>query len=341
MKVERVLDGSRTLQACGFLEPNEEEGKISSPVLHFLQQRLPESMLEFKIRLETAAEILRNLPLRKYRKPQAFEAAWQLVNMPPPLADWDFLFHIDPEKTGVLCGNPGASQILLVQEDLDLLYDANRGVSELWCALAQWRKAVCCVWASTIVHELIYLTGKKGALLSPGKPICFSEKRKHCNDEPLGVSLDLSDISDAEADEFHVLGEKAMFGSADCEYSVAEGFKGWLRSANISILQRCGLNFQEAHLILLAATQHSPYVDIELGWDREAGFYRFTCIVKNHDAHGYVDPKNTAYIPTEIVFSFFEDAAPNVREDMLRLVIRAGRTRARDLLLKGLEHPLD
>ncbi|MDP2668255.1 MAG: hypothetical protein Q8P07_00240 [bacterium] len=345
------VDYARLVRALGFAERRGDEKEINKKVLHFLNQSFHETVSEFKEKLEKAKEEVRNIPLDKFRKPSDLESAWMLADLPLPLEEWDFLRYTDPEKTGIVCGE--REKKILFSADSFKPFDLFGRREDLWgnavwdlhYSLLWWREAVMCVWAGIIVKNLINCLKKKPThLLSAGKTDMLQDaaaNRLLFRNKPIGSGLNLDGISDEEADNFHRLCERARLGSYDCELSAAAAFKEWLRSANINVLQKYGLNNKEAHLLLFAGSQQRPQIDIDLCWDEGIRTYQFVCFVNNNDVHGYKDKEKTGHIPVNVLFDFFENAPLKTKEDLFRLVIRGGWDHARGFLDSGLVHHIN
>src|SRR5258708_2421073 len=342
------LDYSRMMQACGLAGQNGEKRTINARISHFLNQTLAETMTEFGEKLETTSSNIANLGLLHYKEQEESQAAWQLANIPPPLTNWNFLTHIDPEKTGVLCGKSGEEPTLLTDESVHPLFDMkafeNTGAFNLWVSLSWWRTAICSIWAGKIVHGLLLKLRKHPHLYLPAGETVFTIENSDYEireSEPIGSILSLPGVRTKEASDFHNLYEQAHFGSRDCEYRAAAALKKWLRSASIETFRSNGLSLDEAHHLFLAATQCEPRIDMELLWNQKAQAYQCICFVKNNDQYGYADKKKTSGISVDILLSFFGDAPGQVREDLFRLVLRAASVKARELLSKGLHRDLN
>lgn len=343
--VANDLDYSCMMKACGLAGRGVEKPTVKKWVSHFLNQTLSETMIEFGTKLETTASKIRSLSLAQYREQDEFRAAWQFVNMPPPLRDWDFLSHTDPEKTGVLCGEPGREPTLLTAENVNPLFDMktleDTVAFDLWVSLSWWRTAVSCVWAGKIVHDLLLrMRTRTERCLLIGDTIFSKEnffEKTIRNDKPIGAILALPGSNEKDAEEFYAFCDRAHMGSRDCEYRAAAELKDWLHLANIGIFQESGLNFKQAHLLLLAATQREPRIDMKLAWDQSSRAYQFVCLVENNDRHGYTDKEKTSGIPAELLMNFFGSASGKIREGLFRLVLRAGSIKARELFSGGLD----
>ena len=217
-----VLDCSRMLRICEF---TEKTNKMSNFAMHFLNGSFSEAMTEFKDKLEKAAAEMRDLPLKDYRKESELRAAWLLAGMPPPLPEWDFMSHAEPEKTGILCGKTREAAVALTEEDLSPIFDmalrrkrdGTPETSDLMFLLHWWRIAICCIWAGKIVNHMIGTKRNRGSLFLPSPKQTPSEKNvsEKCDaedDDRLGAILALSNISDKEADGFYKLCNAAAFG---------------------------------------------------------------------------------------------------------------------------------
>lgn len=344
---KNAFDYSRLVRACGYADRPGDEKEINQRVLHFLNQRFSVTIAEFNGKLADAQKELQVEPLKKYRKFADFEIAWQLINAPMPLKDWDFLSYVDPEKTGILCGKSGEQSFLLTKENTELeIFDSpeakyGHGADDLCYNLSWWREAVCCVWAGIIMNGLIHRFQKKSILALPVGEPTFSKDGFADPNEPIGKALELAGVSDKEADDFYKLYERAMLGSAYCEYDAGEAFKEFLSSTNIMALQKHNLNFKESHALLLAGSQRRPEVEIELRWNQNARAYQFVCLIENNDVHGYKDKEKIATIPASILFDFFKGAEPKIQQDLIRLLIRGGCDKARNFLFLALVSHLD
>ena len=335
----------------GFAERRGDEKEINKRASHFLNQSFSETIAEFKLKFEKAKEEVRNIPLDKFRKPSDMESAWALADLPEVLEDWDYLRYADPEKSGIVCGE--REKKILFSRDSFKSFDLfgreeeiwSNAVLDLYYSLLWWREAVMCVWAGIIAKNLIGCLKKKPThFLSAGKTDMLQDAAANqllFRNKPIGSALDLQSISDEEADNFHRLCEKARTGSYECELSAAAAFKEWLRSANIKVLKKYGLNQKEAHSLLFAGSQQRPQIDIDLCWDEGMRTYQFVCFVNNNDIHGYKDKEKTGHIPINVLFDFFENAPQKTKEDLFRLVIRGGWNHARSLLDSGLVHHID
>src|SRR6266481_564750 len=341
----KTLDYSRVLVACGYdgRNGNEKRG-VNARIRHFLEQTPAAAMAEFREKIASTAENLRKLPLNNYRGEDAeaaFKAAWCIAKMPPPLADWNYLSHTNPEKCGILCGNPNAEPVLFTEDDVcNMGLPEETGVVDLWLNLSWWREAVCAVWAGKIAHQLIHLWRGGSLLLSSGDNFLQGtgiEKRARGKSDLLGMILELPGVSHVEAAEFYAACDAAAMGSMSCEYDAADAFKEWLRSASIGVFQKHGLTFEEAHYTLLSGSQSMPQMEITMEWNDSVGAYQFACIVKNRNAHGYPDKKKTSRIPQELLLSFYEGASREIRIDLSRLLLRAGMQKMRELLRKTLD----
>lgn len=344
-----AIDYSRIFKACGFTKEKQKEYPVNTKVSHFLGQSFSENIAEFKMTFEKAIGEARALPLEKFKEPAEFSAAWQLAGVSSPTDDWDFLAYTDPEKTGILCVNGG----LFTEESFEHFSLFGRGdpiwgdeILRLYFSLSWWREAICCVWAGLLIKDMAVFFKKRSEQTLLEAYYGFSQKCEfiavnQMREIQMGDPLRLTNISDEEAHDFYKLYEKAALGSGDCERSVANAFRGWMREANIGTLQSYGLDYQTAHSLLLASSQRTPEIDIRLLWDQSANAYRFVCLVENNDIHGYKDDGKTARIPIDILCDFFENAPHDIKEDLIRLLIRGGWRKAMELFDKGLSHPID
>jgi len=208
-------------------------------------------------------------------------------------------------------------------------------------SLSWWREAVCCVWAGIIMNCLIRHFQKKSVLALPAVEAVFSKDGFADPNEKIGSALELKGTSDKKAEDFYHMCEQAALGSASCETDASEAFKEWLCSANIGVLQKYNLDFEEAHMLLLAGSQRRPEMEIELQWNQKIGAYQFVCLIENNDLHGYKDKKKTAGIPANILLDFFKGSEQEIKEDLIRLLIRGGWRKAQKLLYEGLNHHTD
>lgn len=335
-----VIDCSRLLRACGLDDLLTERNER---VLHFLSQSPNRTMIEFRRKFEAAAEGIRSAPLQKFREPKIFEKYWRFAETPQPLMEWNFLSHTNPEEAGIFCEAPDHETALITERDVPSLSDEEElpGVFDLQVNLSWWRFAVCAVWAGRIVRNLILLSrGSKYKLLLPGAQPTnergFAFRNRIDEGGPIGAVLELSEFSDDEIGVFYELCDAAIFGSITCEYGVASAFREFLRSSNIRTLQELGLTFEEAHVVLLAGSTTRSEMDIRLKWDQETEEYSFVCVVENKDIHGFTDPAKTGGIPHKLLNYFYERASTDVQKDLLRLILRAGQCKARDLLVSKL-----
>jgi len=213
-------------------------------------------------------------------------------------------------------------------------------VLELNFSLYWWNNTVRHIWSVIILNYLISTTSRNGKKLLGGD---FSSDRKFEAEsisfgQPLEKLVEIKSVDTKEADSLHSLYYKAHLGSRFCEFEAGNSFKEWLKNINLGDLQKHGLTFQEAHLVLLAGSQVNPEIEIEMRWDQTIKFYRFVCFVKNLNTHGFKDEDRTVHIQESLLLAFFENSKPEIQASMVRLLISAGFNKARDLLFKSINH---
>ena len=344
------LDFSRFLRLCGYVKLNEENGGLKQKVIQYLNQSFLETRDQFDEIFKKAKKEIIDRPLKKYRYPGVFEAAWGLTEIISPLLV-TFPTVDDPEKSGLICKKISDDLVILSMENLDSLglfkedVKWEKDVWELYFSLSCWREAIRCVWAGIILHQLVLrLQGKR--LLAETcergqEKIGFLEYEMFKLDKPIGEMLSFYFISDEKADELSQLYEKSLWGSRFCETSAGENFKEFLRELNIDRMQRCGMKFEQAHAVLMAGSQRDPDLDIKLVWDQQISSYRFVGQIKNKDVHGFEDASKTASIPENILFEFIRQTDQKTQEDVFRLLIRGGWQKARDLVFPAIKRGLD
>lgn len=355
MKKERTgLNFSRFLRLCGYAETAGKESNLSNQVIPYLNRSFLETKTRFEAILEKAIKEVQGWPLGVYRQPAELRAAWDLtgIRLPLPVAE-NFLTATDPEKSGVICQNSDGDLAILSSENLKLLDRLSEKVDkekkkdffELHFSLHWWQEAVRCVWAGIILNQLVYKLQGKGVLLLPGiveqGKNEFFQSETISLDEPIGQLLCFGYINDAQADEFCELYERSLFGSRFCETAAGDSFKEWLRKIDVGILRQNGLSFAQADTLLMAGSQRIPDLDIELIWNQQAQTYHFGCRIKNKDVHGFDDPSRTAYIPGKILFEFLRGENTKTQENLLRLLIRGGWRKVRDLAYPAIKNHFD
>lgn len=350
------LDFSRFLRLCGYAKPEEKESAgFNERVIPYLNRSFLETKDHFETVLKKAKDEIKSRPLVKYSKPSELKAAWELTEISLPLLTVNagsFLEVANPEKGGISYQRAGGDLAVLSLESMEPLglfsgkHKWGEGVWDLYFSLHWWQEALCCVWAGIILHRLIPHL-QKGTLLLPETSTAGQENSPVFQGEvgglnqPIGHLLSFHYINHQQADELYQLYEKALFGSRFCETAAGENFKEWLRQVNIGDLQQRGLGFAQADAVLMAGSQRDPKLDIEMIWNEQAQTYQFGCQIKNKDVHGFDDPSRTAFIPEGILFDFFKQTDQKTQENLLRLLIRGGWQKARDLVFPAIKRSFD
>ncbi len=348
------LDFSRFLRLCGYAKAEEKESAgLNEKVIPYLNRSFLKTKDHFETVLKKAKEEIKSRPLGKYREPAQLKAAWELteISLPLPVIG-GFLAVANPEKSGISCQMASGDSAVLSLESLEPLglfgekIKWGEGVWDLYFSLHWWQEAVRCVWAGIILHRLVPHL-QKGTLLLPGisptdqENTAFFQGEVYGLNQPIGCLLGFHYLSDQQADELYQLYDRAHFGSRFCETAAGENFKEWLREVNIGDLQQQGLGFAQADAVLMAGSQRNPELDMEMIWSEPAQAYQFGCWIKNKDVHGFDDHSKTAYIPESILFDFFKQADKKTQENLLRLLIRGGWQKARELVFPAIKSSLD
>ncbi|TSC74499.1 MAG: hypothetical protein G01um101444_269 [Parcubacteria group bacterium Gr01-1014_44] len=347
-KESSELDFSRFLRLCGCAKSEKKENAcFNDKVIRFLNQSFLKTKAHFEIVLKKTKEEIQSRPLVKYGQPSELKAAWELteISLPLPVVG-NFLAIVNPEKSGISYQRASGDLAVLSAESLEplgLFKEKNKwdeGVWELYFSLHRWQEAVRCIWAGIILHRLVSQL-QQGTLLLPGISQTGQENQSFFQDQPIGHLLCFHHISHQQADELYQIYDRAHFGSRFCETVAGANFKEWLRQLNIGGLQQQGLGFAQADAVLMAGSQRDPELDIEMTWNEQVESYQFGCRIKNKDAHGFDDDSRTAYIPESILFDFFKHADQKIQEALLRLLIRGGWQKARELVFPAIKRSLD
>ena len=351
-----TLDYSKFLKLCGYAKSKEIGiGGFNEGVIPYLGRSFLETKIHLEAILEGAIKEVKSRPLQSYREPSQLKAAWELSEISLPLLEASyFLRTAEPEKSGIFYFDANKNLAVLSTESLDSLglfkedkkwYKWGEAVWELYFSLHWWQEAVRCVWAGIIMHRLAPILQNKKLLpgdskISSEKNIFFQAEMSDL-DRPIGLFLSFPYLSDEKAEELYQLYNKAHFGSRFCETETGYNFKEWLRKLDIGSSQKHDLTFEQADAVLMAGSQRNPELDIDLIWDQKEKLYQFGCRIKNKDVHGFDDSSKTTHIPEGILFDFFRQTDQKTQENILRLLIRGGWQKARDLVFPAIMRSLD